>query len=103
MRCKSYCNGTNFRENKFLRIPGETRKIKHPQSILRDTTRENRYHEKLEKSMVCEIHLQKRKTLFHSLCREYLSLENIHQLGQLQLPRFISFFLWILEYIPNFS
>ena len=41
MRCKSYCNGTNFRGNKFSQIPGETRKIKYPQSILRDTTREN--------------------------------------------------------------
>ena len=34
----------------------------------------------------------KKKNVISFLCREYLSLENIHQLSQLQLSRFISFF-----------
>ena len=102
MKCKSYCNGTNFRGNKFSRIPMKLMKLNSRKVFFEIQLENIDTAKKLKKSMVWEIHQQK-KNVISFLCREYLSLENIHQLSQLQLPRFISFFLWILEYIPNFS
>ena len=80
----------------------ETRKIKYPQSILQDTTRENCYREKNRKVNGLQNSPTKKKNVVSFLCREYLSLENIHQVSQLQLPRFISFFPLNVRIYPKF-
>ena len=80
----------------------ETRKIKYPQSILQDTTRGNCYCEKNRKVNGLQNSPTKNKNVVSFLCREYLSLENIHQVSQLQLPRFISFFPLDVRIYPNF-
>ena len=80
----------------------ETRKIKYPQSILQDTTRENCYREKNRKVNGLQNSPTKKKNVVSFLCREYLSLENIHQVSQLQLPKFISFFPLDVRIYPNF-
>ena len=80
----------------------ETRKIKYPQSILQDTTRENCYREKNRKVNGLQNSPTKKKNVVLFLCREYLSLENIHQVSQLQLPRFISFFPLDVRIYPKF-
>ena len=80
----------------------ETRKIKYPQSILQDTTRENCYREKNRKVNGLQNSPTKKKNVVSFLCREYLSLENIHQVSQLQLPRFISFFPLDVRIYPKF-
>ena len=92
MRCKSYCNGTNFRGNKFSRIPVKLMKLNSRKVFFEIQLEKIDTAKKLKKSMVWQIHPQKKKNVISFLCREYLSLENIHQLSQLQLPRFISFF-----------
>ena len=92
MRCKSYCNGTNFRRNRFSRIPVKLMKLNSRKVFFEIQLQKIDTAKNLEKSMVWEIHPQKKKNVISFLCREYLSLENIHQLSQLQLPRFISFF-----------
>ena len=80
----------------------ETRQIKYPQSILQDTTRENCYREKNRKVNGLQNSPTKKKNVVSFLCREYLSLENIHQVSQLQLPKFISFFPLDVRIYPNF-
>ena len=91
MRCKSYCNGTNFRGNKYSRIPMKLMKLNSRKVFFEIQLENIDTAKKLKKSMVWEIQQQK-KNVISFLCREYLSSENIHQLSQLQLPKFISFF-----------
>ena len=102
MRCKSYCNGTNFCGNKFSRIPLKLVKLNTHKVFFNMQLEKIVTAKKLEKSMVCKIHPQKRKTQFHSYVENVLSLENIHQLSQLQLPRFIYFFPFDIRIYPKF-
>ena len=92
MRCKKYRIDTNFRGNKFSRILVKLVKLNTRKDTTQDTTRENWYREKTRKVNGLRNSPTKKKNVISFLCREYLSLENIHQLSQLQLPRFISFF-----------
>ena len=108
MRCKRYCNGTNFRGNKFSRIPVKlpklnTRKIFFEIQLEKiDTAKKTQWFNDSRWFDDLRNRPTKKKNAISFLCREHLSIENIHQLSQLQLP--ISFFsLWILVYIPNVS
>ena len=102
MRSKSYCNDTNFRGNKFSRILVKLVKLNTRIDTTRDTTRENWYREKTRKVNGLRNSPTKKKNVISFLCREYFSLENIHQLIQLQLPRFISLFPLSIRIHPKF-
>ena len=83
MRCKSYCNGINFCGYKFLQIPVkftnlDTCKVFFEIQLVKiDTTKKTRKVNDLQNSPT------KKKIVISFLCREYLSLGNIHQLSQL--------------------
>ena len=92
MRCKSYCNWTNFRGYKFSRIPVKfaklnTRKIFFEIQLEKtDTAKKTQRFNDSRWFDDSQNPPTKKKNVISFLCREYLSLENIHQLSQLQLP-----------------
>ena len=71
---------------------GEIREIKYPQSILRvqlekiETAKKTQWFNDSRWFDDLQNPPTKKKNVISFLCREYLSLENIHQLSQLQLP-----------------
>ena len=107
MRCKSYCNGTNFRGNKFSRIPVKlaklnTRKVFFEIQLEKiDTTKKTQWFNDSRWFDDLQNPPTKKKNVILFLCRECLSLENIHQLSQFQLPILYLFFPLDISIYPK--